>query len=674
MQPKSRLVRQERQDMDTVKSQRASHGDNALDVLFQGMNCWMNLDRFRRDRERAKRYCYGDQWQDKVPDPERGGTQSEEDYIRKQGSIPLKNNLIRRLVNNVTGVYLNQDKQPLCKARDRQEQRLGEIMSQALECNWTLNGMAELNAKSFEEFLISGMVVHRKSYGWRGDKTDCWTDEVNPNYFFIDSNIRRADGKDASIIGEIHDITFGELCQQFAHNAEDYDRLKRIYAGKTQHELVGNLSEEFGYGRLFSYDYFIPRDPQLCRVIEVWRKESKPRYRCIDPMEGSMYKVDAEDYRELVEAENTRRRAEGERLGFAPDDVPLIEAEWCLDQYWYYRFLTPTGEVLDEGETPYDHGEHPYVCKFYPFIDGEIHSFVDDVIDQQRYVNRLVTLYDWIMRSSVKGAVYAPDDCLPDDMTWEDFAEQVTKVGGLVRYKVKPHGQVPHQVAANSTNIGIADLLQIQLKFFEDISGVNGALQGKPGYSQTSGLLYAQQTQNATTSLMRLLQSFSGFTCEAAKKDVKNIQQYYTTQRYIDISGRDGAVLYQPDEQRDVDYDLKMAEAQTSPTLRAAANEFLIEIWRANQISLEQLLECGDFPFGDRLLESVKSQQQAMMQQMAGGGNAAAANVPDGAERNTQPDFQERLAEARQQLRQSQDDGEAVARGYQMLQRAARAA
>ena len=58
---------------------------------------------------------------------------SEEDYIRMQGNIPLKNNLIRRLVKTVTGVYRNQNKTYVCTARDREEQRLGETMTTLLE-------------------------------------------------------------------------------------------------------------------------------------------------------------------------------------------------------------------------------------------------------------------------------------------------------------------------------------------------------------------------------------------------------------------------------------------------------------------------------------------------------------------------------------------------------------
>ena len=42
------------------------------------------------------------------------------------------------------------------------------------------------------------------------------------------------------------------------------------------------------------------------------------------------------------------------------------------------------------------------------------------------------------------------------------------------------------------------------------------------------------------------------------------------------------------------------------------ANDFLMEIWRSNQISLQQLLEHGDFPFADELLQSLNSQQEQL--------------------------------------------------------------
>lgn len=620
---KSRVMaasRQTESDMDSVKRSSRLNGKNRVfDVLWQAQQYWLAMETFRQDRERNKNYTYGKQWDDYIC--VEGKMVKEEDYIKSQGNVALKNNLIRRMVQAVLGIYRSQTKEPTCTARDRDEQKYGETMSTVLQCNMQLNRMTEINARCMEEFLISGFVVQRKWYGWRNDKLDCWTDYVQPNNFFIDNNMRDFRGWDVSCLGEVHDISFEELCGRFAHDAEDYGRLSEIYKHARDKAVVASTYDDFGYPLQGYYDFLVPRDMSRCRVIEIWRKESKPRYRCHDINNGDVFKVDVEDFEELVISENRGRLAMARELGMEESEVPLIQYEWFIDTYWYYYYLTPFGDILAEGETPYEHKSHPYVFKAYPFIDGEIHSFVSNVIDQQRYTNRLITMYDWIMRASAKGVLLFPEDCLPKGMSMEDIADEWARFNGVIMIKESKAGKLPTQVANNCTNIGIHELLQIQLKFFEDISGVNGALQGKPGYAGMSASLYNQQAQNATVSLLDLLDTFSAFVREGATKDVKNIQQFYDTPRVFNIAGRNSDIVeYDPKKIRDVEFDLSIVESTSTPAYRTMANEMLMQLWQAQAISVEQLLENGDFPFADQLLQGIKAQREQLEQ----------GQVPDG--------------------------------------------
>lgn len=141
-----------------------------LDILIEAQDCWLAMDKFRRDRQRNKNYAYGRQWEDTVEVD--GITMREEDYIKSQGNIALKNNLIRRLVQAVLGVYRSQAKEPACIARDRAEQSFAETMSTVLQYNMQLNRMDEINARTMEEFLISGLAVQRKWFGWQRGKSD----------------------------------------------------------------------------------------------------------------------------------------------------------------------------------------------------------------------------------------------------------------------------------------------------------------------------------------------------------------------------------------------------------------------------------------------------------------------------------------------------------------------
>lgn len=601
------------QEMDSVAASQQFGDRRAFDVLMEAQHYWNQMDDFRRDRERNKRYTYGDQWDDKIE--VNGETMTEEEYIKSQGNVPLKNNLIRRLVKSVLGVYRSQMKEPTCTARDRDEQKLGETMSIILQCNMQLNRMSEVYARTMEEFLISGFIVHRKSYGWRNGKEDCWTDYVQPNNFFIDNNMRDFRGWDVSVLGEVHDISFGQLCEQFASSPEDYRRLKEIYKWAARKDYIASFAERFGYSRLENFDFLFTSEPGRCRVIEVWRKEQKPRYRCHDYLNGDIFKVDEQDLQKSVISINAERLAMAREAGMSDEDVPLIQYTWFMDDYWYFYYLTPFGDILKEGETPFDHKSHPYVFKAYPFIDGEIHSFVADVIDQQRYTNRLITLYDWIMRASAKGVLMMPEDCLPDGVSVDDIAESWTEFNGVIVYKPSKTGRVPEQVANNSTNIGITELLNIQLKFFEDVSGVTGALQGKPGFSGQSAAHFQQQTQNATTSLLDLLECYSSFVIDGAYKDVKNMQQFYDSKRVFNIAGKSSAEIeYDPQKIRDVEFDLSITESTTTPAYRMLANDMLMQLWQQQAISVEQLLEHGDFPFADELLQSIKSQKEQLQQ------------------------------------------------------------
>lgn len=613
--PMSRITpNTKNEEMDTVAF-RANNFESrrAFDVLMEAQHYWNEMDQFRKDRHRNKRYTYGDQWDDKICVD--GKTITEEEYIKQQGNVPLKNNLIRRLVRNVLGVYRSQSKEPTCVARDRDEQKLGETMSTILQCNMQLNRMSEVYARTMEEFLISGFIVHRKSYGWRNGKEDCWTDYVQPNNFFIDNNMRDFRGWDVGCLGEMHDISFGQLCEQFAETPEDYRKLKEIYKWADDKVYIANYAEKFGYSRLDNFDFLFTSEPGRCRVIEVWRKEQKPRYRCHDYLNGDIYKIDEEDYYKDVVSVNEQRMQMAEATGMPPEEVPLVKATWFMDDYWYFYYLSPFGHILKEGETPFEHGSHPYIFKAYPFIDGEIHSFVADVIDQQRYTNRLITLYDWIMRASAKGVLLMPEDSLPDGVSMEDIAESWAEFNGIIVFKPSKSGQIPHQVANNSTNIGITELLNLQLKFFEDISGVNGALQGKPGYAGTSAAKYNQETQNATMSLLDMLECFSYFVVDGAYKDVKNIQQFYDGKRVFNIAGKAGAQIeYDPKKIRDVEFDLSITESTATPAYRQLANDVLMQLWQANAISVEQLLEHGNFPFADELLQSIQSQKEQLQQ------------------------------------------------------------
>lgn len=601
--------------LDSVKRSKAiNSGERARgqEILMQAQNYYASGYRFRNERERNKRYTYGDQWGDIVCVD--GQYMTEEEYIKQQGQVPLKNNLIRRLVRNVIGSYINQGTEPRSSARDRDEQPQAETLNALLEYVMQVNEMDEMYSHAMREFLIGGMPVMRKWYGWNTalQKKDCWTSSVSPNMFVPDSNMRDPRGWDCQFVGEIHDVSRNELMTQFAKSPKDYERLDKIYETARDMKANNMTWEEFGYseGRANS-DFLMPTDTSLCRVIEVWRKENKPRYRCHDWGEGDIFICDPQDYSALVEKENAARLAQAAESDIPADDVALIEAEWFMDSYWCYYYLSPFGDILAEGETPYKHKSHPYVFKPYPFVDGEIHSFVEDVIDPQRYINRNFITLDWIWRASAKGVLMIPEDCL-NGQDPQDFADEWARFNGVIVYKPSKSSSVPQQISANSANVGIYEFLNYQLKSMEDISGVSAALQGKSSFSGESGNHAQMMIQQAATSLVDLFRSFNSFVIEGTRKDLKNIQQYYDEKTIRQIVGDNGVDL---SGIKDLDFDVSVVQSPSSQQYKAWANDFLMNLYNSKAFDVKTLLRVAkDLPYADALLQQLESQEAQMAQ------------------------------------------------------------
>ena len=602
-------------------------------VLLQAQKAWEEIDPFRHKRKRNRDYTYGKQWNDLIKLPD-GRVMSEEEYIRQQGKVPLKNNLIRQMVKSVLGQFRNNQTQPVCVARDREEQNLGELMSAAVQYAYQHNRLQELDSRTMEEFLISGICFQKIGYGFRRGKTDVWVDEVNPNRIFFNA-MEDSRHWDCTLIGELHDMPIAEVISRFSFGSRERAvQLRHIYT-EADNDTVRHNFENLTTRAIDRLDFYMPSSPDLCRVIEVWKLESQEVLNCHDFRSGEYYNLPVSEA-EAVEKENKARRQAARQAGIPDEAVALIETEWGVTQTWRYRFFSPLGDLLDEGDTPYWHGEHPYVFKLYPLIDGEVHAFVEDVIDQQRYINRLITMIDFIMGSSAKGVLLFPEDQIPDGMTIDDIADEWTKYNGIILFRPRPGSPMPQQIAVNATQVGAYEVLSLQMRLFEDISGVHGAMQGKAAPAGTPSSLYSQQIQYSSTNLLDLFESFKTFREDRDIKIMKTIQQFYTDSRYRTIAGNScgkDASTYTPEEVRNTEFDLSIAETLSTPALRMASNEFLMELFRGGKISLEMLLQNGAFPFADKLLQSLKQSQTEQMQaqaQAAQPQSRPATNAPQG--------------------------------------------
>ena len=603
--------------INTARDDGRSGFRKADSVLLDSFTAWQALDRFRREAERNKMYVFGDQWGDRIN--YEGRSMTERESIRQQGNVPITNNRLRSAIRTILGLFQANQTEPVCIARERDAQDKGEVMTSTLQYVYQHNKVWNLDVATLNDFLISGLAMFRSTFGWRDGKMDVWTDSLNYSRVFFDNHMEDVRQWDCHLVGEIEDMGIYDVMARFAGGSPaKAEEIRRIYASVNSERITSYL-EAYGRSTYGYRDFYMADDDTRCRVITTWRKEAKERYFVHDTLTGDYYKVEISDFEKLV-ATNRLRIEEQGAAGVLPEDMKLLRYQWFVDNYWYFYHQAPSGEVLSEGESPFWHGSHPYTFKLYTFYDKQIFPFVSGFIDQQRYINRLIMMQDFMMRAAAKGVLLVPTQVLQETgRNPEEFAADWVKFNGVIMYTAKPGIPPPQQITANSTQLGVYDMLQVQLKMFEDISGVQGALQGQAPGAGTPAALYAQQTQNASTSLAEVFDVYRMLREERDMKNLKLIQQFYDAPKYINVSGdARKMVMYEPNKVRNTEFDLSIVESTSTPVYRMVTNDMLVNLLNNGHITIKELLENGAFPFADKLLQSINHREQ-QMQQAAGG-------------------------------------------------------
>lgn len=450
-----------------------------MDALTQAYEAWNNMATFRRRRQRYKNFTYGRQWDDIVQDPDTGRRTTERELLSRYGRPPLTNNLIRQLIKSVIGRF----------RQSRNDNEYPDSSPEIKETKEQLRGihrahqLDEADSRLLEEFLISGVAVQRVGNASE-ERREELVANVNPNRFFIGA-VSDPRCRDIEIIGMLHDYLPEEAVIRWG------GRKRR--GAMDMLEKMRNLTSGYSSGFQKDDEFYYGRKGHI-RVIETWRKEAIEYFLVHDPEEGTLRLTEASREREL-NAENRRRRQESRK--------PL-NLSWRLEQRWTGRWFLPDGTLLESRVEE----EHPFVVRLYPLIDGEIHSLVEDVIDQQKYVNRLVNLLDRMMASAAKGALLYPVDALPEGCDFNDILRQWSSTEGVVLYKSCPGDAAPKQLSTSVGDIGAKDLLKVEMELFKEISGVGDTLSPRTLGSGVGAERYAMELKNASLSIRDIIDTF----------------------------------------------------------------------------------------------------------------------------------------------------------------------
>ena len=440
-------------------------------VLVNAFHAWMSCAALRASRARNKRFVYGNQWADPCVDRE-GRAMTEGERVKQRGATPLTNNLLRQLLRSVVG-------------RFRTEVLRTAAGDDAFEAARAQCQLDELDSRMLEEFLISGCALQRLETAPDGTLA---VDNVQPDRWFAD-RLTDPRATDCRLLGALHDTTLPQLIARVAFGKRNRAQwIGRIYTSRPD-ERTAAWTTAIGADTARAVDFY-HADPGRIRAIEVWTRESEQVMLCHNRRTATLERIPLADTRRIREA----------RVD------PDTQMRWDIAPYWQCRWFSPMGDLL----ASYRADTHPFVMKLYPLIDGEVHSFVEGTIDQQKHVNRLVTLLDQVMEANAKGVLLFPETALPEGFTWGEIRRAWSNPGGIIPYDPRMSDARPEQIVSNGTDIGAYEMVRLQMQLLEQVSGVSGALQGHVT-NGNSASLYQLQSQNAEIALADLYDTFESF-------------------------------------------------------------------------------------------------------------------------------------------------------------------
>ena len=597
---------------------------DSIEILESVDTAWAAGASFRRQTERSSRYYKGDQWKDKVVIRHRDGkveALTEEEYIERQGRPALKQNLIRPNVRNIIGQLRLSPYKSTVFSRSADGQAAADMMTAALEGVHSMNSKNERDARLFETYLVSGAAIYYTGYKFDDERKMPYPyyKAVDPSRYFQTIAASDVCGDDIDFCGDFFDTSILEVKQMYAKTRKQERELEEIYGNTSRRDVVQNI--QYVTSNAENVSPRISLGSGECRVIRVCRKEGHWDLAVHDYSDASWetYNLSTSTgIKAKIDSEIARRKQIAKEIGVDYEDGSnrlLIEYEERYVTSWVYYHLSPWGHILWTQESPYEHNSHPYVAKYYPLFEGQAYGMVYDLIDQQRAINRNYIMHDFITSAAAKGVLLVPEEAIPDDMDIEDIADEWSKYNGVIKYRAKDGVKQPEQVVARNFNVGQFDMINLQMRLMNDISGVHDAMMGKSLGSGTPSSLYQQAIHNSQTNILDYVESFAWLLMKRDYKMIQIIKQFYNEPQNVPSTSKGKSNFYDPSVVRNYDLYNEMSKGNDTPVARMYLDTLLFQLLQQKLITLEMYLEESTAPFSDSLLQKVK----AMQGQMNGG-------------------------------------------------------
>lgn len=628
--------------LDGVSTQKFRMSDSTLKLLQWLSHYYDNMSELRKKWKRAQDFVMGRQLEEKIEWNGRKITIRE--YMELQGMPILEYDVISDKLISLVGLVRQQRATASCTAVDPNEEDYISFFNEYLRQNDNNNNRQEMDARLFYEFCVYGFIGMSTVWDRRNGREGIFNDKVDiyklavPPFF-------KPDLSDIEIFGVAHDLTWREILAKFTDGSDGQaQQLNEIYLQTQTHYSPEQGYQATGEAQLTGLEDFLHSSIQgKYRVIEVWTMESRQSLWVHDwdksdagfmPM-GVMAELDAEN--------ESRKRANvmmdenglpildenGEEMYYVdPDELNLIEYEPQMETFWYRRYITPNGYLLDARESPYFVLRDGYRCSIqpysflaYPCLQGEVKSLIMRMENNQRTLNHYMMMINFVVANGAKGTLLVDDASVSDKVSPEENRRNYNKTNGEYHWDSSKGGEKPEVLMNKSIPAGVEFMINFAKTMAAEGSGVQGALQGV--HRNTSGKQYQLERESASTSVTDFVESFNCFKLREAKLKTYLIQEFCNEHDSVKLVGDDYRTYFNPETMRDMDLDVAMDLDSYSATIRNQIVDLLWQLKKDGDIDAYTMLTNGKFPGTYRIRKYLKEkmeQREAMEAQMAAAG------------------------------------------------------
>ena len=628
--------------LDGVSTQKFRVSDSTLKLLQWLSHYYDNMSELRKKWKRAQDFVMGRQLEEKIDWNGRKITIRE--YMELQGMPILEYDVISDKLISLVGLVRQQRATASCTAVDPNEEDYISFFNEYLRQNDNNNNRQEMDARLFYEFCVYGFIGMSTVWDRRNGREGIFNDKVDiyklavPPFF-------KPDLSDIEIFGVAHDLTWREILAKFTDGSDGQaQQLNEIYLQTQTHYSPEQGYQATGEAQLTGLEDFLHSSIQgKYRVIEVWTMESRQSLWVHDwdksdagfmPM-GVMAELDAEN--------ESRKRANvmmdenglpildenGEEMYYVdPDELNLIEYEPQMETFWYRRYITPNGYLLDARESPYFVLRDGYRCSIqpysflaYPCLQGEVKSLIMRMENNQRTLNHYMMMINFVVANGAKGTLLVDDASVSDKVSPEENRRNYNKTNGEYHWDSSKGGEKPEVLMNKSIPAGVEFMINFAKTMAAEGSGVQGALQGV--HRNTSGKQYQLERESASTSVTDFVESFNCFKLREAKLKTYLIQEFCNEHDSVKLVGDDYRTYFNPETMRDMDLDVAMDLDSYSATIRDQIVDLLWQLKKDGDIDAYTMLTNGKFPGTYRIRKYLKEkmeQREAMEAQMAAAG------------------------------------------------------